>query len=117
MLQKPPHGQPCNNCGECCKAELCPLGQLLFRQVEGPCPALVDNKCGLVSHPMRFAPFRTVAHGAQRMSEAAAHCIGAGIGCDAQLEDEPYDQEFGARIRRNADMPRTARALRLWVDA
>lgn len=121
---KPPYGHACNRCGLCCQYEVCPLGQLVFRQVAGPCPALERDgeqfACGLVAHPSSYAPIRTSVHGAQVMSEAAAWAVGAGVGCDARVEtdDEP-PREYADRLRELAkpNRPERRRAERLWRDA
>jgi len=97
-LEKPPHGAPCNRCGLCCEDSLCHLGKHVFRQVEGPCPALsYDGQmsvCGLVEMPARFARVRAAMVGPTRLREAAITLIGAGIGCDGQVEGEPADLAF-----------------------
>ena len=59
MIQKPPHGQPCNGCGWCCQAELCPLAQAIFGEpVVRACPALEQDGeryvCGLVAYPTAY---------------------------------------------------------------
>jgi hypothetical protein len=104
--KKPPHGAPCNGCGQCCKNELCPLGAAIFRQVRGPCPALEDAdgaySCGLVLRPAHYMPVRAFIAGAAKLRAAALLLIGAGHGCDAQRDDEPYDHKFGRRIRETA---------------
>jgi hypothetical protein len=42
MIRKPPtRGAPCNGCGECCRAEICPAGEAVY----GPgkdCPGLLQ---------------------------------------------------------------------------
>lgn len=52
---KPLFGQPCNHCGLCCRLQLCPVAEIMFKKedcIEPPCPALyiANNKalCGLV---------------------------------------------------------------------
>lgn len=85
---KAAYGAACNNCGLCCRAELCPLGQIIFHTVAGPCPALEHTaggfECGVIVHPERYAP----AHEPSKVREVAAMAIGAGIGCDARLAGE-----------------------------
>ncbi len=118
MIAKAPHGTACNNCGLCCEIELCPLGAHLFKRWEGPCPALESvgetKVCGLIAHPEVYAIARTLACGKQAMTEAAMHLVGAGFGCDGQQEGEPYNEEFGRRMRANRSPSRTRRALRVW---
>lgn len=119
--RKPPYGSPCNGCGLCCEAQLCPLGAHVFHMREGPCPALryVDaaSVCGLVAEPSRYARFLAAKHGATTLREAALICIGAGHGCDALLEgeqDKPEERErmFAACNRRPAQQRESAR--RVW---
>lgn len=115
MTQKPPYGSPCNNCGQCCKAQLCPLGQHLFRRFYGPCPALtLDNTCGVVADPGRYNP-RAIAT-EETLREDVTLLIGAGIGCDAQLVDEPRNQQFVTKMRRfkTERRARINEALRRW---
>lgn len=100
---KPPHGSPCNGCGQCCEAELCPLAAALYRRWEGPCPALTPvadgpKVCGLVTDPGVHFPARVRRWGAFEVRRTAAILIGAGIGCDAQVEDEPRDPAFCERM-------------------
>jgi hypothetical protein len=118
MTTKPPYGQACNGCGQCCKNELCPLGNAVFKRWEGPCPALEREGerfgCGLVKHPERWMPVRTFTVGKKIMSEAAAYLIGAGRGCDAQLEGEVDDPAFRARERRKANLPFATKCLSMW---
>lgn len=121
-MKKPSHGSPCNNCGECCRAELCPLGVSVFRTVAGPCPALEtraddgQSACGLVAHPATYMPVRAHVYGKRAMSDAALILVGAGIGCDAQLESEPANEPFRAMLRRKRDSMRLAvgRACAVW---
>ena len=121
--KKPGHGKPCNGCGLCCIATICPAGQKVFSRAPypGPCPALVKNAdqtfgCGLVADPMRYAMKQTIIHGVEKMREAALHLIGAGTGCDARFNGEPADQEFYKKLeehdRRTQSQWREAR--RLW---
>ena len=54
---KPKFGEPCNGCGECCRLELCEVGEAYFPGALAPCPALEWEEgrawCGLVRHPSR----------------------------------------------------------------
>jgi hypothetical protein len=113
---KPPHGAPCNGCGGCFQFILCPLGAAVFRRRRGPCPAH-DSGCGLVAAPERFAPpLLLIAHDRAALSAAAAHLIGAGVGCDALLEGDRPSEAFYARMRdlSRRSHARTRRALRTW---
>lgn len=77
---KPAHGEPCNGCGLCCAVALCPLGMILFRRHQGPCPALEwrDGRyaCGVLAR-------RRPGSWASRM---VARWIAAGKGCDCRHE-------------------------------
>lgn len=102
-IKKPPHGEPCNGCGVCCRAELCPLAMAVFGGEEfRECPAVeVDGPrvvCGLVAHPMTYSMARTLDKGAAAMSSAALTMIGSGAGCDARLYGEPSNEEFWASL-------------------
>lgn len=121
MIRKPAYGTPCNNCGDCCRESLCPLGTRLFNQASGPCPALeADGErgvCGLVAHPARYAPVRAAICGPARLIEAALLLIGAGHGCDAQLQNEPRAPKAYYRTLRQAAIyarPRVPAALSAW---
>ncbi|MFE1598223.1 hypothetical protein [Methylobacterium sp. ID0610] len=102
-LAKPPYGSPCNNCGLCCRAELCPLGFALFGTWKGPCPAHEAGEhgftCGLVANPQRYRPARVLARGRSALSQAALRLIGSGVGCDALAEGERPDPGERARFR------------------
>lgn len=118
---KPPYGSPCNNCGQCCRDNLCPLGEHVFERWEGPCPALEEDslgsRCGLVASPRAYAPVRTSRFGARAMSGAAALLIGAGGGCDAQLEGEAVHPETRLKMREAAraiPMAAIEAAARMW---
>jgi hypothetical protein len=123
MERKPAHGKPCNRCGACCMATVCPIGQrILHRGPAGPCPALVKSaepgeyQCGLVADPAWIAPEETAIHGEAAMREAALVLIGSGTGCDARFNGEPADQEFYKQLdehdHRTFEQQREAR--RLW---
>lgn len=93
-LQKAPYGSPCNRCGLCCKASLCPVAEAKYGRTEGPCPALeLDGdgpgyRCGMMAGPMRFAPIRSLPLGPDRLRETLAILIGSDTGCDARTEEE-----------------------------
>src|SRR5262245_44282347 len=97
LEKKPPHGAPCNRCGLCCEAEVCPMGEFVLGQSIGPCPALARDaqgnaSCGLIATPEKFVPVRAAIYGRQAMSDAAAHLIGSGTGCDARVNGEPRNE-------------------------
>ena len=118
LNQKPSHGDPCNGCGACCMAMRCPIGEILF----GPgdrCPALTPRLpelvCGVIADPARYAPDVVAKHGAEAASASASILLGAGTGCDAQLEGERYSLRFGAVMRAYseamADQIKDAKAI------
>ena len=87
---KPAPGAPCNGCGLCCAAELCPLGRVAFRKSRGPCPALVwrpeDRRhvCGLATAPKTHLP-RLPGPLIPLFIRLARRWIAAGIGCDSDV--------------------------------
>lgn len=119
-LPKPRHGQPCNMCGRCCRAVLCPLAQHVFGFTDGPCPALgqLDGTgklvCVLMLFPSIFAPQVARKHGPKAATVAAQTLIGWNIGCDAAVEGEPIDMAFSKRVRESVDTGRVGWALQVW---
>lgn len=102
--KKPPHGAPCNRCGLCCIATLCPLGRHVFGRETGPCPALRwdadgDSSCGMIDDPGRYSPVRTALYGETAMRVGARFLVGSGTGCDARINGEPADLSFYATLR------------------
>lgn len=86
---KPATGEPCNGCGVCCAAETCPVGRLIFRQRQGPCPALLwaedKYRCGLLLAPSRHLRWQPTW--ADRLAARAfARWIAAGQGCDCDYQ-------------------------------
>ena len=86
-LPKPPHGAPCNNCGRCCKDQICPLGQRIFgKPWLRQCPALIGPQdegvyvCELVAHPDHY--IAAMPSEVADLSAAAGLLLGAGLGCD-----------------------------------
>ena len=95
---KPPEGAACNGCGLCCLAEPCPLGVVLYRTRNGPCPALCwssvskQYRCGAVSAPLGTARgalhvrLQWLAPGvAWVLRRMAARWVAAGTSCDSSL--------------------------------
>jgi Fe-S-cluster-containing hydrogenase component 2 len=86
-----PGRKPCTHCGECCRQEICPIGEIFMRTTEPPCPALVKNPdtndywCGLITRPEKTMYVRTYAAEywapifAKYLEENAFHF---GAGCD-----------------------------------
>jgi hypothetical protein len=121
--QKPPHSAPCNNCGICCEATLCPLGAFLFKRQLGPCPALgydTEGKsyCGLVAKPMDYGRRQVLTHGHNKVVDAALHLIGASDcpGCDCRINGEPTNHDFHSKLREIGRKTEgiTRRARRVW---
>ena len=81
MSARFPH--PCTNCGLCCIAITCEIGQGLMRvSAQGPCPALEwegnESRCGLITHPERhIAPDLLPRLDLASLPDA----LGAGAGC------------------------------------
>ena len=65
----------CQQCGKCCKEEVCFIGEVMFETTTPPCPALEfkDDKywCGVVLHAT--------------LSEFFAEILGIGKGCDPKI--------------------------------
>jgi hypothetical protein len=97
--RKPKLGDPCNGCGLCCAAETCPVGRIVFRQIQGPCPALIWDPtakrywCGLVRAPSAYLIWLPKAW-AERLAPVFARWIAADEACDSSVEvlsDFPKD--------------------------
>lgn len=117
LQKKPPHGAPCNGCGLCCKAVLCPLAQMVFKHEQGPCPALTsENRCGMVEEPLSWRRTATWKHGAAAMRSAALLLIGSGWGCDARVNGEPVNEDFRFKLRQleRETRAQTLKARKLW---
>lgn len=78
---KPAPGQPCNGCGFCCAAEVCPIGTAMG-VVEAPCALLrwddagSQFRCGAVLDcPSDLQPLLKLT-------------MGIGMGCDSEVNDE-----------------------------
>lgn len=96
IFPKPKYGEACNRCGECCRQELCEVGQLTFLGESAPCPALewdgTQFGCGMVLHPERYL----VPHWSEKDQKDAkdyltphiAECVGIGQGCGMPDEAE-----------------------------
>jgi hypothetical protein len=80
LIDKPAYLAPCNGCGKCCQAELCPVAEMAFGRSEpAPCPALLFDAgrfwCGMV-----------LTEKAAGMKPMIADALGIGIGCG--MEDD-----------------------------
>lgn len=122
LVEKPPHGSPCNGCGVCCMVSLCPLAEAVFPTEKAPCPALVNSEdgrrdCGLVLHPQEYRPTRARIHGVGKMRQAALRLIGAGHGCDAYYgeanEAGGVDHVFRQKLYREATKPSSRKAAKV----
>lgn len=100
VLDKPPEGAACNQCGYCCIQEVCRLGRELGNDVV--CPALEQieggaYRCGLVHDPYRYLPrerlrtWRMIDRleprqrpGETALMDSYREMLGVGLGCDAQ---------------------------------
>jgi hypothetical protein len=86
---KPPMGAPCNGCGLCCLVEPCPLGVVLSRSRTGPCKALQwvqaerQYRCGALP------ALSTQSLLGRLKARLVLRWIGAGAGCDCDLEPGP----------------------------
>lgn len=119
MISKPPMGSPCNNCGLCCRAELCPIGMEVFLQPAGTCPALEETAdgssvCGLIAHPEVYRMVRTLQMGPEAMAEAASFLIGSGFGCDARVASEPVNHEYERMLNEQRNPAKARHCLRIW---
>ena len=91
---KPVFGEVCNGCGICCLVEPCPLGVLLSRSREGPCKALVwaDDqqryRCGAFVDGSASTDL-TLGGFVRMRNRVVARWIGAGKGCDCDLDANP----------------------------
>ena len=96
--------KPCANCGECCLAITCDLGQAIFLVSEDAvCPAIEKDGefyyCGLISNTANY-----VKHLAGReewktifLRDVFKELVGIGIGCtngDKTGEDHKCDLSF-----------------------
>lgn len=83
---KPAVGAACNGCGVCCAAEPCPLGIAVSRRRSGACAALrwVDAerryRCALLGDASAAGARLPIPR------RLVARWIGAGVGCDCDLE-------------------------------
>lgn len=96
---KPPVGAACNGCGICCLAEPCPVGVVLSLSRVGPCKALrwVDAerqyRCGALGDCATGLRARVIGR-----------WIGAGAGCDCDLEGVPSFTIAASTVNHN-DVP------------
>lgn len=97
---KPKYGSPCNYCGKCCMASLCPVGRQAFPGASAPCPGLrimADRAvCSLV-----------VTEKAHSMAPVIALSLGIGYGCSMVDDDTTAEEEHifnaASQARSNRD--------------
>lgn len=118
---KPGHGEPCNGCGICCHASLCPLALAVFGGPENrKCPAIEKDgdgyACGMVKNPASYKRVRALEVGVAAMRDAAVMLIGSQLGCDCRLEGEEENPAFILRLRQQfyERRARVSAALRTW---
>jgi hypothetical protein len=94
---KPAIGAACNGCGVCCAWQPCPLGMLVSRRRHGSCSALHWNaevqryRCAVIAAPQTLWP-RLPALLHIPLAWLARRWIGAGLGCDSDLDATPARQ-------------------------
>jgi tetratricopeptide (TPR) repeat protein len=111
---KPPHGEQCNRCGQCCRDAVCWLGEIVLGDVKAPCPALIDGReCGLMVHPENYRPEQANAVGAEAMRRAARMLLTADTGCDLKSLNESANPHFRPGELRFTTKE-TVKALQTW---
>jgi hypothetical protein len=106
LERKPKHGEPCTNCGLCCVASLCSLGQHVFKRERfpGPCPGLMKDEadgtyfCDVARNPQAYAQRLSPSIKIGVLRHAALLIINAGTGCDARFNGEPSNPEFNRKM-------------------
>lgn len=120
LLDKPPHGAPCNNCGLCCAYSLCFVGrEILGPEAKAPCPALISNGdgrhlCGLMISPQDYRPEQAKAVGIESMQRAAQELIGAGAGCGWKYDSEPRNQHLKKSGLTKLSNKEVIKLLQVW---
>ncbi len=88
--RKPKFWEPCNGCGNCCHAQVCPTGvQFLDIEHDQPCPAVrwdgTKYRCGLITDPVAVLGLPLFAgreeHLNKHLSAIFEILIGSGQGC------------------------------------
>ena len=86
---KPLYGEPCNNCGLCCRVQACKVSEIFLKSSQAPCIALEyhDGKllCGMLIRPAHYLgitfPDATAETASQYLIPQFRLLIGAGDGC------------------------------------
>lgn len=105
VLNKPPFRAPCNGCGECCRLQVCSLGELLMQLPNdaGPCPALELHdgafKCGMALRPHYY--LGTESWGNETLRPMLEFALGFGQGCGMEDESNLGAQEESANSRQD----------------
>lgn len=98
-IPKPAFGSPCNGCGLCCVAELCPVAEIVFPDHGplGPCPALQWvgplARCGMMIEPGRYM-IGQLSFADGFIGEVIQSLLGSGLGCDSYGDDGRTVPEF-----------------------
>ena len=94
---KPGVAATCNGCGVCCAWQPCPLGMLVSGRRHGACDALRWDAearryhCAVVAAPRTLWPrLPALLHGP--LAWVARRWIGAGLGCDSDLDATPAER-------------------------
>jgi hypothetical protein len=78
--EKPPWGEPCNGCGYCCAAELCPVGRAVHGEDHpAPCPSMKFRDGRFWCEAVTVAESISPEHGA-----FIRFRLGIGVGCDSR---------------------------------
>lgn len=88
--------KPCTHCGECCKEEVCPIGEIFTGTTKPPCPALAKDRegkywCGLIVCPETAMHTETKygRYWARIISKFLEdHVFNFGDGCERTAEKE-----------------------------
>lgn len=85
LKEKPRFGDPCNRCGRCCAEVPCLLGEVVFNQVDGQCPALefdgLEASCGLLANTRKYVTANVGDEEIPQLQRFARQLIGKGDGC------------------------------------
>lgn len=79
--------KPCTQCGNCCKEEVCIVGEAVLGTSEIPCRALLFDGsrhwCGLVVSPKQFSENPLTDLEAGEVRARLLEMFNFGIGCDS----------------------------------
>lgn len=81
--QKPLFGEPCNNCGLCCRVQACHLSREFLHSEQAPCIALEvhDGKflCGMILRPSHYLGLNPKVD--EHLGKLHGMLVDAGAGC------------------------------------